>query len=134
MKNPFRCLSIAVLSLGFIVGVASAQSSTRFTAEIPHDFNVGGKTYAAGSYGLVIAKNSAGGASVTFVNSAGERVASVIGMLNGNTASGRTELVFSNRSGERVLSEIVMTGSGISIPSAGGKDRLRTNTGAVAAH
>lgn len=134
MKNTFRFLSIAILSLGFIVGAASAQSNTRVTADIPHDFNVDGKTYEAGSYDVVIAKNSAGGAAVTLVSATGERIASVLGMLNGNAALGRTELVFANRSGERVLSEIVMAGSRISIPSAGGKKRLRVNIGSGAAN
>ncbi|MBP6003620.1 MAG: hypothetical protein KA746_09325 [Pyrinomonadaceae bacterium] len=129
MRKFIQFISLATLAIGIAVTSAFAQSDTTITVEIPHDFSVGDRSFDSGSYDIRISKNSAGGASVTLIDADGKRLNTVVAMANSTAADAKPELIFERDGSDRVLSAIVLANSGVSIPNAGLKKRLRVREG-----
>lgn len=129
MRKFIQLTSVIILAVGVAVSSAIAQTDTKITVEIPHDFSIGDRSYDSGSYDIRISKNSAGGASVTLIDADGKRLNTVVAMANSTAADAKPELIFERDGSDRVLRGIVLANSGVSIPNAGLKKRLRVREG-----
>jgi hypothetical protein len=120
--------TITVLSVTILLGAvaASAQFSTRAKANIPFDFNIGSRSFDAGTYGIRIMRTTAGSAAVTFLDDNGTAIETVVGMVQGQGSLGDRELLFDRTGDNRVLRNIVIGGSGIAIPVSRERRRLAT--------
>ena len=134
MRKFVKFINVISLTVGIAATGAFAQSDKTITVEIPHNFSVGDRSYDAGSYDIRISKNSAGGASVTLIDADGKRLNTVVAMANSTAADAKPELVFEGQGGDRVLSGIVLAYSGVSIPNAKSKKRLKVTEGTSGAN
>lgn len=108
MKKLIQICSILCLALAFTIISANAQSTKKVKADIPFDFNVGGKHYSAGKYTLKIS-DSRTTALVYLTDSENNILDTMLVSVAGEAASGSPELVFNNYDGQRFLSKIAIT-------------------------
>jgi hypothetical protein len=107
MNKLIQALSVLILAVIFSVATASAQTVTKVQAEIPHNFNLGAATFAAGSYEMRIAKDESGGAVISLVSVGGQFLKTVLGRQSGAATEGSPVLQFENRNGIYYLTNIV---------------------------
>jgi hypothetical protein len=115
MKKIIQIGSILTLAIVFSIVSVNAQTSAVFKANIPNGFNLGTKSYPAGSYSLKVARHTFGGSVVTLTDSTGDNLQTVLATLNGSTVEGNAILNFSIIDGERYLDGIVTRDGGFQV-------------------
>lgn len=110
MKRLIQICSVLCLVMAFSFISANAQTTTKLKADVPFDFNAGGKQYKAGRYNLRIS-GARTGAVIHIMDPENKVLDTMLASVSSNTADGESVLVFNNYEGERFLSGIA-TGEG----------------------
>lgn len=118
MNKLIQALSVLILAVIFSAATAHAQTVTKVQAEIPHNFNLGAATFAAGSYEMRVAKDESGGAVISLVSVDGQFLKTVLGRQIPGSAEGNPELQFENRNGIFYLTNVVTRNFAYTIATA----------------
>lgn len=113
MKKLIQICSILSLLVIFTAVSAQAQSVTQYKAQIPFDFNIGQKSYEAGSYVIKVTKPSIGGITLSLEDNEGNKLQTLLGAENGDVSEKEPELVFNRYDNQRFLTKILTPKSGI---------------------
>jgi hypothetical protein len=108
----------AMLSLVFVVSVISASAQTvvkQYDAKIPFEFNIGEKSFQAGSYSITISRLSSNGMIVSLEDKERNTMQTVMVAENGNHSKSAPQLVFDNQGSTRYLTGIATREVGVSI-------------------
>lgn len=115
MKKFIQICSILSLVFAFSVISARAQVNRQYKAEIPHQFNLGQKTYLSGTYLISVSKTGLGVVLFTLADSRGRHLETVIATVNGETGGREPELIFSISENQRYLTKILTAEAGLTI-------------------
>lgn len=118
MKKFIQIISVLSLAVVVMAASANAQSTAKINVAIPFDFSVGSKVVKAGAYDVKVRPNTAGVATVTFTDSTGHNVKTVVAIQNGSEAIGKAQLVFDVSNGGHALSQVIIDRLGLSVPAA----------------
>ncbi len=115
MKKLIQVCSI--LSLVVVFSIVSAQAHTvkQYAAEIPYDFNIGQKSYQAGSYVIKISRISSNIVSLSLEDKEKNNLQTILVRENGNTTKHEPKLVFTRYDNQRFLTGMSMQEMGLSI-------------------
>jgi len=108
----------AVLSLVFVFSIVSAhaqQTVKQYEAKIPFDFNVGQKSYEAGSYVIKIARLSSNGIYLSLEDDKQNKLQTVLVAETGNLSQDAPQLLFDVRENQRYLTKIYTQEVGLSL-------------------
>lgn len=114
MKRLIQICSVLCLALAFSFISANAQTTTKLNADVPFDFNAGGKHYKAGPYTLRIT-NSGNSAIIHITDPENNILDTMLARVSSNTSDGEPVLVFNNYEGQRFLSGIATREGSIKI-------------------
>ncbi|HEY0427366.1 MAG TPA: hypothetical protein VGC76_06130 [Pyrinomonadaceae bacterium] len=115
MKKLIQITAILSLLVVFSAVSAKAQTVSIYRTNIPFDFNVGGKSYQAGSYVIKTARLSANCASLTLEDEKGDKLQTILVAARGETSKKQPELVFNRYDSRRFLTKILTGDARISI-------------------
>jgi hypothetical protein len=116
MKKLIRIC--AVLSLVFAFSIVSAhaqQTIKQYEAKIPFDFNVGQKSYQAGSYVIKISRLASNGILLSLEDDNNNRLQSVMVSETDSLSKNAPKLMFDVQENQRYLSKIYTPEVGLSI-------------------
>ena len=115
MKKLIQVCSI--LSLVVVFSIVSAQAYTvkQYAAEIPYDFNIGQKSYQAGSYVIKVLKISPNIVSLSLEDKEKNNLQTILVRENGNTTKREPKLVFTSYHNRRFLTGVSMQEMGLAI-------------------
>ncbi|HEX8367211.1 MAG TPA: hypothetical protein VF604_01470 [Pyrinomonadaceae bacterium] len=108
----------AVLSLVFAFSIVSAhaqQPVKQYEAKIPFDFNVGQKSYQAGSYVIKISRLASNGIVLSLEDDNKNKLQTVLVSETGDLTGDEPQLLFDVRENQRYLSKIIAQDIGVSI-------------------
>jgi hypothetical protein len=106
MKKLVQICSILSLVFVFSAISAQAQTVTRYEAQIPFDFNIGEKSYPAGSYVIRIAKNTTSSLALYLEDNKGKHLETAMVVQTGQVSKNEPEFVFSRYENQRFLTTI----------------------------
>lgn len=115
MKKFIQLFSMLSLALVFGAAAAMAQTNTKVNAEIPFDFNIGGRILAKGSYQLDISKYASGAATVTVIDRNGVRLETVVASLTENSKNSTPGLEFKRDGESQTLTGITTPAFGVAV-------------------
>jgi len=115
MKKLIQITAILSLLVIFSAVSAQAQSVNRYEADIPFDFNIGQKSYPAGSYVVKTAKLSDSYVSLTLQDKEGNKLQTILVAASGNVSGKQPELVFNRYENRRFLTQLLTQDARISI-------------------
>lgn len=117
------------LALAFIFGGVSAQAQTltKIDADIPFDFFVGDRAFAAGKYVLRVTSSATGIRTVVINDAKNTFVHTVFANADGDIGKGKSELFFEQVGGQATLAKIVTTTAGYSLMTGGNNRFLASN-------
>ncbi len=124
MKRFIQICSFLSLLILFSAVSAQAQSVNRFEGQIPFDFNIGQKSYKAGSYVIKIRKDSVRNTTLTLEDNKGNVLHTALVLENGSTSETNPELVFNRYENQRFLSKIATTKSAFSIAMSNSEKQI----------
>lgn len=116
MKKLIQLCSFLSLVIVFSVVSAQAQTVRQFAADIPFNFNVGEKTFDAGSYIIKVSKYSQNSVALTLENKKSKKLQSLIVRGNGDAAKAEPTLFFTFHDSRRFLTKFSMSGMGLTLP------------------
>jgi hypothetical protein len=119
MKKLIQLFSILSLLVAFTAVSAYAQTSKRFEANIPFDFNFNQKSYKAGNYIITVTKLSTRSTSLSIQDKDGNNLSTVMVMENGEISDQEHQLVFNRYEDQRFLAKIVTPERGYSLLMSG---------------
>lgn len=130
MKNLFRIFTFLTLVTAFSIVSANAQTIERFKAEIPFAFNVGAKTYDAGTYVMRLSRATVGN-KITLEDGANNVLRTFFVMEKGDAPAKNSHLRFvRNEDDALYLSKIFTTEK--SFAFAGGIPKAKAKGGVFA--
>lgn len=115
MKKVILTLSFLSLALAFVFTSANAQLATKIDADIPFDFVVGDKAFAAGKYVIRLRRTPSGAEQLEMRDSNNRVVYEAFAMPNGDPADKKPELIFDRSAGQAVLAKIRTEDKGFSV-------------------
>lgn len=115
MKKLIQVCSMLSLVIVFSIVSANAQTVKQYAAEIPHDFNVGQKSYQAGSYVIKISKVSINVLALSLEDKGKNNLQTILVRQNGNAVKGEPKLVFTQYDNHRFLTGMSTQEMGLSI-------------------
>ena len=117
MKKLIQICSILSLLVVFSVVSAHAQTANFYETNLPFDFNIGQKSYQAGSYVIKTLKVSSNYSSLTIEDKDGNELQRVLVTESSADLEKQPELVFNNYDNQRFLTRIVTPSLQISFPT-----------------
>ena len=116
MKKLIQACSILSLIVVFsIVSAQAQQTFKQYAAEIPYDFNIGQKSYQAGSYVIKVVRISSNIASLSLEDTEKNKLQTILVRENSNVAKREPKLVFTNYENHRFLTGMAMQEMSLSI-------------------
>lgn len=121
--------TVSFLALAFIFGGVSAQAQTvtKIDADIPFDFFVGDRAFAAGKYVLRVISHSTSARAVVISDEENTFAYTVLASQNGDIGKGKAGLFFEQVGGQATLAKILTTNSGYSLKTGGNNRFLASN-------
>lgn len=117
MKKIIQIVSFLALILVLAGADVQAQNSTRIEADVPFDFVIGDRSFAAGKYVMRI-RRVPSGADLFEVRDAKNRIVyEAFGLSNGETGDGKAHFIFNREEGVAKLSKVATGVKGITIPT-----------------
>ncbi len=86
MKKLIQICSLLSLIVFFSIVSVQAQTVKQYAAEIPHDFNIGQKSYQAGSYTIKVSKVSLNVVSLSLEDKEKNNLQTILVRQNSNVA------------------------------------------------
>jgi hypothetical protein len=133
----------AVLSLVFAFSIVSAhaqQTVKQYEAKIPFDFNIGQKSYHAGSYVIKISRLASNGILLSLEDDNNNRLQSVIVAETDQRSKNAPQLMFDVQENQRYLTKIYTPEIGLSLGtpktekhSEAARNQTHPNTNVVSA-
>lgn len=107
----------AVLGLIFVFSVvfANAQTTKRYSVNIPFDFNVGQKSYPAGNYQIKVERISIDAVAFSITDDEKNNLQTIIIPRKGKSAKDEPQLVFNRYKNQRFLSRFITAQNGYSL-------------------
>ncbi len=115
MKKFIQISSVLSLLLVFAAVSAFAQTTKKYQADIPFDFNVGQNTYKSGNYIIKLSRLTANGLTLTLEDADGKPLENIFVTNTGLVAKGNPQLVFNRYGSQRFLSQVLSQDLGVSI-------------------
>ena len=107
MRAIIRTLLVFSITVVLGASISHAQSVGVFVkAEIPFDFTIGSKTFAAGNYELSVMRLNGSIHSVLLRDESGKVVHTATAIQNGSTARDKADMLFAVVDGQRYLDKI----------------------------
>lgn len=122
MKKFIQICSLLTLVVVFSVVSAKAQSVQRYEAEIPFDFNIGGKSHEAGTYTMRLS-NSYGVKVMTLVDKENRILQNFYVLDRGDAAAKNSFLRFVRNDEGLFLSKVFTPTKSFVVPGAEGKSK-----------
>src|SRR5678816_397125 len=94
MRAIIRTFLVLSLTLVFFVFFSYAQAGTRIEANIPFDFTIGDKTFAAGKYDLSLFRLYGSVHAVTLRDDTGKLILNTTAIQNGSNARNKSDMMF----------------------------------------
>lgn len=114
MKKLIQICTVLSLVVVFSVVAVSAQTTNkRYEANVPFDFNIGQKTYQAGSYVIKVTKNSNLSWHMTIEDKDSNVLQTILGLDNGRVAKAEPQLVFNRYENQRFLAGVLSVERGV---------------------
>lgn len=126
-RKALQICSLLSLVVTLAVVSVSAQTFTQYKAQIPFDFNIGGKTYQAGDYVVSVRNaNTVSTAKVLLIKDAnGRTLWEKFPLQNGRRSKDQnTTLVFHRGENQNVLTEMISPDFGLTINKPKRENRL----------
>jgi hypothetical protein len=124
MKKLIQVCSFLTLVIVFSIVSAQAQTVKQYAAEIPYDFNIGQKSYQAGSYVVKVSKISTGIVSLSLEDKEKNKLQTILVRENKNVAKREPKLIFTSYDNRRFLTGAAMQEMGLAI-AVSKDDKLR---------
>ena len=105
MRAIIRSFLVLSLTLVFGASISNAQG-TRIEADIPFDFAIGDKTFAAGKYDLSLFRLYGSVHSVTLRDNTGKLILNTTAIQNGSNARNKSDMMFAIVDEEHILDKI----------------------------
>ena len=112
MRAIIRSFLVLSLTLVFGASISYAQAGTRIEADIPFDFTIGDKTFAAGKYDLSLFRLYGSVHSVRLRDAEGRLILNTVAIQNGSTVPNKSDMVFSIVEDQHLLDKIRTPDSG----------------------
>jgi hypothetical protein len=112
MRAIIRSFLVLSLTLVFGASISYAQAGTRIEADIPFDFTIGDKTFAAGKYDLSLFRLYGSVHSVRLRDAEGRLILNTVAIQNGSTVRNKSDMVFSIVEDQHLLDKIRTPDSG----------------------
>jgi hypothetical protein len=112
MRTIIRSFLVLSLTLVFGASISYAQAGTRIEADIPFDFTIGDKTFAAGKYDLSLFRLYGSVHSVRLRDAEGRLILNTVAIQNGSTVRNKSDMVFSIVEDQHLLDKIRTPDSG----------------------
>ena len=106
MRAIIRTFLVLSLTLVFGASISYAQAGTRIEANIPFDFTIGDKTFAAGKYDLSLFRLYGSVHSVTLRDNTGKLILNTTAIQNGSNARNKSDMLFAIVEDEHFLDKI----------------------------
>ena len=125
MRAIIRTFLVLSLTLVFGSSISYAQvSGTRVEAEIPFEFSIGDKTFAAGKYVLSVIRLHDSVYSVRMRDDAGKLIHSTTAIQNGSSLRNRADMLFAVVDNDRYLDMIRTPECGFMFSKSSGDKRI----------
>ena len=115
MKKLIQVFSFLSLVVVFSIVSANAQTIKQYAAEVPFDFNIGQKSYQAGSYVIKISKHSQSSLVLSLEDKNKNLLQSILVRGNGDVSKNETRLIFTHHDNQRVLTKMMTPDMGVTV-------------------
>ena len=106
MRAIIKTFLVLSLTLVFGASISYAQAGTRIEANIPFDFTISDKTFAAGKYDLSLFRLYGSVHSVTLRDNTGKLILNTTAIQNGSNARNKSDMLFAIVEDEHFLDKI----------------------------
>jgi hypothetical protein len=125
MRAIIRTFLVLSLTLVFGASISNAQGlGWRIEADIPFDFSIGDKTFAAGKYDLSVIRLHGSVHAVRLIDETGKTVCNTTAIQNGSTVPDKADMLFAVVDDQRYLEKIRTPDFGFLFSKSSGDKRV----------
>jgi hypothetical protein len=125
MKKLIQICSVLTLVFAFSIISANAQTQ-RYEANVPFDFNIGGKSYTAGKYLLKIGRVPTG--KILFIEDNNKKyLQTALVSEGGNVSKNNSILRFTRYADQWVLTNLMTAETGFNLPLSKSQKQIAKN-------
>lgn len=124
MKKLIQICTILSLAVIFTVASAQAQTSKKYDAQIPFEFSIGQKTFAAGTYVIRITRISPSATSLALEDKDGNQVQTQYVLTSGDVLRGNSKIIFNRYENHVFLAKILTPEKGFTVPMSGAERQV----------
>jgi hypothetical protein len=124
MNKLIQIGAILTLVVAFSAVAAFAGAVTRYDAQIPFAFNIGQKSYPAGTYVIRVTKISSSSGYLSLEDTKGNQLENVLVATSGEVVKGAPVFVFNRYENQSFLTRIATRDIGLTVPASKNEKQL----------